>query len=187
MRAFIATLGIATFLVLSGTVQAESKSDQQQDILNTSQDILSTLYSFNPGAREVIRRAAGYATFSNIGMKIFFAGGGSGKGVVVDNRTKQQVFMKMVEIQAGLGFGVDKFKLVWVFENRADLYQFINNGWELGASANVSAQGGGQGGGLFSGAMAVQPGVWLYQLTDTGLAVELTAKGTKYYQDSSLN
>jgi hypothetical protein len=31
------------------------------------------------------------------------------------------------------------------------------------------------------------PGVWLYQVTDKGPAVELTAKGTKYYKDSDLN
>jgi hypothetical protein len=28
---------------------------------------------------------------------------------------------------------------------------------------------------------------WLYQLTDDGLALELTAKGTKYYKDDALN
>ena len=27
--------------------------------------------------------------------------------------------------------------------------------------------------------MSVSPGVWVYQLTDDGLAAELTAKGTK--------
>jgi hypothetical protein len=29
--------------------------------------------------------------------------------------------------------------------------------------------------------------VWLYQLTDEGLAAELTAKETKYYKDDDLN
>ena len=29
--------------------------------------------------------------------------------------------MKMVEIQAGLGLGAKKFKLVWVFENYKDV------------------------------------------------------------------
>jgi hypothetical protein len=33
----------------------------------------------------------------------------------------------------------------------------------------------------------VTPGVWLYQLSDEGLAVELTAKGTKYFRDDELN
>jgi hypothetical protein len=35
--------------------------------------------------------------------------------------------------------------------------------------------------------MSIKPGVWLYQLTDDGLALELTAKGTKYYRDDTLN
>jgi hypothetical protein len=35
--------------------------------------------------------------------------------------------------------------------------------------------------------MSVSPGVWLYQLTGDSLALELTAKGTKYYKDSDLN
>jgi hypothetical protein len=39
----------------------------------------------------------------------------------------------------------------------------------------------------YQGAVSVSPGVWLYQLTDKGLALELTAKGTKYYKDGDLN
>jgi hypothetical protein len=35
--------------------------------------------------------------------------------------------------------------------------------------------------------VAIAPGVWLYQLTGDGLALELTAKGTKYYKDGDLN
>ena len=94
--------------------------------------------------------------------------------------------MKMLEIQAGLGFGIKKFRLVWVFENKRDLDAFINSGWELGGQTSLAAQVSGQGG-AFAGAMSVSPGVWLYQLTDDGLALELTAKGTKYYKDSDLN
>ena len=37
------------------------------------------------------------------------------------------------------------------------------------------------------GALAVAPGVWMYQLTDKGLALEATVKGTKYWKDSDLN
>ena len=45
----------------------------------------------------------------------------------------------------------------------------------------------GKGQEAYAGAMSVSPGVWLYQLTDDGLAAELTAKGTKYYKDAELN
>jgi hypothetical protein len=40
---------------------------------------------------------------------------------------------------------------------------------------------------VLAGAVSVMPGVWLYQMTDDGLALELTAKGTKYYRDDALN
>jgi hypothetical protein len=53
----------------------------------------------------------------------------------------------------------------------------------LAASSQVS----GQGQKLYTGAMSVSPGVWVYQLTDDGVAAELTAKGTKYYKDTELN
>jgi lipid-binding SYLF domain-containing protein len=94
--------------------------------------------------------------------------------------------MKMVEIQAGLGLGVKKFRLVWVFEKEADLNAFVNSGWELGAQTTAAAKAAGKGE-AFAGATSIKPGVWLYQLTDDGLALELTAKGTKYYKDSDLN
>ena len=130
--------------------------------------------------------AAGYAVFKNFGMKLGVAGGGSGKGVAINNRTKGQVFMKMAEVQAGLGVGVKKFRLVWVFETEAALSQFVNSGWEVGGQATAAAKAG-EKGAAFQGAVAIAPGVWLYQLTDTGLALELTAKGTKYYKDKDLN
>jgi lipid-binding SYLF domain-containing protein len=94
--------------------------------------------------------------------------------------------MKMIEVQAGLGLGIKKFRLVWVFQRHKDLDDFINSGWELGAQTSVSAQLGEEGGGI-AGAISVSPGVWLYQLTDDGLALELTGKGTKYYKDDDLN
>jgi hypothetical protein len=76
---------------------------------------------------------------------------------------------------------------VWVFEKAADLDRFINKGWELGGQATASAKVAGQGQDLYAGAMSISPGVWLYQLTDEGVAVELTAKGTKYTKDAELN
>jgi lipid-binding SYLF domain-containing protein len=174
--------------VLTGTGHAApSVQEQRDDIRATARDTLERLYRAQPSARQAIARAAGYGAFSNFGMKILLAGGGSGKGLVVNNRTKQETFMKMVEVQAGLGIGVDKYRLVWVFERASDLDQFVNSGWELGAQATVTAQADGKGDQVFAGAMSVTPGVWLYQLSDEGLALDITAKGTKYFKDDELN
>jgi hypothetical protein len=37
------------------------------------------------------------------------------------------------------------------------------------------------------GAISVSPGVWVYQITDQGLALDATLKGTKYYKNDDLN
>jgi len=174
-------------VALPGVANAAASKDQQRaDIRKTSGEILARLYKAQPSARSAIQKAAGYAVFSNFGMKILVAGSGTGKGLAVDNKTKKETFMKMVELQAGLGFGVKKFSLIWVFETQDNLGTFTNSGWELGGQTSVAAKAGEQGAAL-QGALAVSPGVWLYQLTETGLALELTAKGTKYYKDDDLN
>jgi hypothetical protein len=36
--------------------------------------------------------------------------------------------MKMAEVQAGSGFGIKKFRLVWVFDGEKVLSNFINSG-----------------------------------------------------------
>jgi len=163
-----------------------TKAQKQADVRKTVNETLNRLYKLQPTSKEVIEKAAGYAVFSNFGMKIFFAGGGSGKGIAVNNATKKETFMKMLEVQAGLGMGVKKFRLVWVFQTEEALSSFINSGWELGSQATAAAQYDDKGAGM-AGAVAISKGVWLYQLTDDGLAVELTAKGTKYYKDNDLN
>jgi lipid-binding SYLF domain-containing protein len=187
MRLITGIVIAAALVVAGGTVQAASKAEQQQEIQKVAKETLTRLYKAQPNARKAVEGAAGYAVFSNFGMKILVVGSGTGKGVVIDNATKKPTYMKMAELQTGLGFGVKKFRLVWVFEKKSDMERFMNAGWELGAQSTLTAQAGGKGADVFAGAMSVTPGVWLYQLSDEGLAAELTAKGTKYYKDSDLN
>ena len=172
---------------LPGGVPNEGKIIQaRQQVREMEQDALAALYEVAPGTRRVIDRAAGYGVFSTFGIKLFFAGGTTGKGVVVNQRTERQTFMKMVQVQGGLGFGVNQNRLIFVFTNEQALRNFVNQGWEFGGQGNLSAMAGGQGA-QFGGAAAVSPGVYLYQLTNTGLSATITVSGTKYFKDADLN
>ena len=166
----------------------ESKpvAQQRAEILKQNDQIMSRLYRLEPHAKELVAKSAGYATFSNFGMKIFLAGGGSGSGVVMRQNNDKPVYMKMVEVQAGLGIGIKSFSVIFVFETEKALNSFINSGWEFGGQATAAAKYENKGG-AYEGATNVSEGVWMYQLTDSGLAAEITAKGTKYYKDSDLN
>jgi len=66
------------------------------------------------------------------------------------------------------------------------LNEFINSGWEFGGQTTVAAKLDDEGG-AFAGAVTVSPGVRVYQITEDGLALELTIKGTKYMKDNKLN
>ena len=119
-----------------------SKEDKQKEVQKMSRDTLSRLYKAQPSAKKAVEGAAGYATFSNFGMKILIAGGGSGSGIAVDNKTKKATYMKMVEVQAGLGMGVKKFRVVFVFDTQKALNDFVNSGWEFGGQTHGRGQVG---------------------------------------------
>jgi hypothetical protein len=44
----------------------------------------------------------------------------------------------------------------------------------------------GDTGAAYSGAVEVAAGVWVYQITKNGLALQVTLQGTKYYKDDDL-
>jgi len=186
---FVVSVVVALGLALAGSTPSfakNNKEEQRAEVRKTSQKILGQLYRVSPSAKGAVASAAGYAVFSNFGIKILFAGGGTGSGMAVNNATKKEVFMKMVEVQAGLGLGVKKFRVVFIFETESALNEFVNSGWEFGGQATAAASYDGKGG-AYQGAASVMPGVWVYQLTDEGLALELTGKGTKYYKNDELN
>ncbi len=176
-----------SFIVTPGFADDESKHQQErEEIKQMASKTLNELYALEPQARGEIKNAAGYAVFSNFGMKILLFGSGKGKGIAVNNKSGNEIFMKMLELQAGLGMGVKKFKVIFIFENQSVFDHFITSGWEFGGQATAAAQASGEGASM-AGAMSVSPGVWMYQITDDGLALELTAKGTKYMRNDDLN
>jgi lipid-binding SYLF domain-containing protein len=159
---------------------------KRKDIRKMAQDTLQRLYKADPKAKPVVEGAAGHAVFSNLGIKILVAGSGNGKGIAVNNKTKREIFMKMLELQAGLGMGVKKFSVIFVFDNEKAFDSFVNSGWQFGGQATAAVKNGDKGAAM-EGAASVSDGVWMYQLTDKGLALEITAKSTKYYKDDDLN
>ena len=148
-------------------------------------EVLSELYKIHPNARAEVAAAPGYAVFSNANINIIFVSFSGGYGVARDNKTGKQIFMKMGEAGIGLGLGVKDFRAIFVFHNRAVLEKFINSGWEFGGHADAAAKAGDKGAAV--GGEAVFDGITIYQITESGLALQATLKGTKYWKDDDLN
>lgn len=167
------------------TPQGDTATEQRANIRQMAQDTLAEAYRLNPGLQNRVKRAAGYGVFSNRGTKFLVVSSGSGYGLVRDNRTGQDTYMRMAEVGAGLGFGIKDFRAVFVFRDAQTLNQFVNSGWDFGGDVGAAAKTGSQGGQVSAGASA--QGIEIYQFTDRGLELAATVAGTKYWRDEALN
>ena len=86
----------------------------------------------------------------------------------------------------GLGLGVKDYRVVMIFKDKATLDNFIANGWDVGAHADAAAKAGETGGEL-SGEGDIRKGIEVFSMTESGLALQATIAGTKYWKDKKLN
>jgi lipid-binding SYLF domain-containing protein len=180
-------LFLLVFAVGCAGTKSKSEKDAARDSLRTmTERTLARLYQEEPAAKAAVADAAGYAVFSDFGFKVLFMGGAQGKGLAVNKTTKQETFMKMVELQPGLGVGAQNYHLVFIFENPEAFHTFVTSGWELGTNALAAAKDGSEGSGD-AGAVSFSHGVKLYQFSDTGAIVGVSITGAKYYKDDDLN
>ena len=183
----LATVAAGIFLSgFTGLAAAATPEEKRKEIRKMRSETLAKLYKVHPLARGDLQKAAGYAVFSNIGVNLILLSVAGGSGVAHDNRTGRDVYMKMVSGGVGFGLGVKDFRGVFVFSTAKTLQQFTESGWAADAQADAAAKSGEKGGAV-AGAITVAPGVDLYQLTENGLALQATIKGTKYYKDDDLN
>ncbi len=183
----IGLCGLTIAFIVSGcaTTTGTTPQEKRQAVLSMRSDVLSELYKIHPKARAEVAAAPGYAVFSNANINIIFVSFSGGYGVAQDTKTGKQIFMKMGEAGIGLGLGVKDFRAVFIFHDRAVLEKFLGSGWEFGGHADAAAKAGDKGAAV--GGEAVFDGITIYQLTESGLALQATVKGTKYWKDDDLN
>lgn len=186
-RVNIMLCGLALAFLVNGcaTTSGTTPQEKRQAVLSMKNKVLSELYENRAKARAEIAAAPAYAVFSNADVNIIFIGVGGGYGVVHDNKTGKNTFMKMGAASVGFGLGVKDFRVVFIFHDRAVLEKFIGSGWEFGGHADAAAKAGDKGAAV--GGEAVFDGITIYQLTESGLALQAMVKGTKYWKDDELN
>lgn len=159
--------------------------ERQNDIREMRDAVLADLYKEKPELKARIKKAAGYAAFSNVGVNLVIASFAGGKGIVVD-RQGRETFMKMGSAGIGLGLGVKDFRGIFIFHDKDKLDAFVAKGWDFSGQADATAKSDKKGGQL-AGAGNITEGVELYQFTKNGLALQATLQGTKYWKDKDLN
>lgn len=164
--------------------------EQRQEVLDMRADVLGRLYEEKPSVENMIKGSVGYAVFSNTGINVLMLSTANGKGIAHDNKSGKDVYMNMISAGGGLGLGVKKFSAVFVFHHENAFDQFVEEGWNLSGQAdaaattdsNDNAQPGSE-----EAALTFNDGVSVFQMTEKGLALQVTLQGTKYWKDEDLN
>jgi lipid-binding SYLF domain-containing protein len=182
----IAGLLAVTVLTAAFASAKDTPDEERAKIRKMAAATLGDLYKLQPASRAAIQSSAGYAVFSNVGTNILVLSTARGAGIAVDSKTKKETFMKMVSAGAGLGVGVKDYRAIFVFETDAAFAKFLDSGWDASAQADAAAKVK-ESGAAHSGAISVAEGVWVYEITKNGLALQLTLQGTKYSKDKDLN
>lgn len=186
MMRFVLSVVLLATLSACGVNLNGGVAQQRKELQGMETDTLGKLYAKDPEARKQIKRAAGYGVFDISGGKIMFGGLDHGNGLIFDNASGRRTYMKMFELQPGLGFGYTNFRLVFVFDNRQVLNDFINSGWEFGARAAAAAKSKTDGGAADFG-YDVAPGIHVFQMTEQGALIGLSLTGAKYWRNDDLN
>ena len=109
----------------------------------------------------------------------------NGYGVVHDNASGKDTYMKMAGAGVGLGMGAKDYRAILVFTDPKVMENFVTKGWTAGGSADAAAKT--KEDGSATGATASTPGMEVYQFSKAGLALQATVQGTKFWPDDSLN
>jgi lipid-binding SYLF domain-containing protein len=169
----------------AGGLRNAPPEEQRRGIQSMRQDVLTKLYASKPDTRAQIGSASGYAVFSNANINLVFASFGGGRGVIHDNSSGTDTYMRMGEVGVGLGAGVKDFRAIFVFHDHDALERFLDVGLSIGGQADVAVKAGDLG--AAAGGEALIDNVSVYQLTESGIALQATIKGTRYWQDAELN
>ena len=169
----------------TGAVAKEDKATKQAEVQQKTHDALERFYKAKPELKEAAAKAPGYGIFTTYGFS-FVIGGSGGAGLVHDNKTKHNTYMKVGGGSAGLQLGASQTEVLIVFKTAAAMSNFINKGWSAGGAATASAGAGSSSAGGGKGETEMGDAA-TYTMTKKGLEVGLAAGVSKFWKDKDLN
>ena len=173
---------------ITGCATPKGKDAQAKRLYsqNMSNEALVQLYRHEAGARREIASAPGYGVFEARQTATGIGSTGNAYGIVRNNSTGEETYMKAFSAGAGLGLGIKDFRAIVVFKDSGIMDEFVNKGWVFGATATADAVNKGDGASA-SGTTAFDGRLKVYTFTNTGLMAGASLRGLKVWKDKDLN
>ena len=172
---------------LGGSAMTDADAAKRREALRKLRaDTLEDFYATKPELKAEVDRAVGYAVFDASQVNVVLFVGGLGGGVLVENGTGKETFMKMTRAGTGPGVGYKSFRQLLVFKDRALFDTFKTLGADVGASADATMKIGDKGMAIAPNT-SFNPQLSVHQITDRGALLQANWGGVAYLPDANLN
>ena len=176
---FFALVVLVAMLIMTITACAGglvgSKEEKLAYFESLEQETLAQLVKEQPGTEQELAQSVGYAVFEKKVVKVPVVGAGGGAGVVVDKENGKKSYLRVPELQLGLGWGGRAEKVILIFQDVEKLRNLAGGTWKAGIAAEAAAKAGdvGAAGGGGTGQL-MKKGFTTYVLTDAGVSATAT-------------
>ena len=175
---------LAAFLFYGCAKPTTDENEAARQAIDTmAETTISELLKEHKSLQSELDSAVGYMVTNWKTTKVPLVGGGGGNGVVVDNATKEHVYINVKRVDVGGGYGARSFKVLLVVEDKALLANLKNGAWKFEGGAEVTAGTASAGGGSGGSNSEYK----IYMLLDGGGSATVTLRALHSTVDSDLN
>jgi lipid-binding SYLF domain-containing protein len=173
MSAVMTMLAITITACAGGLVG--SKEGKLAYFESLEKETLAQLVKEQPGTEQELARSVGYAVIEKKVVKVPMVGAGGGAGVVVEKASGKKSYLRVPELQFGLGWGGRAEKVILIFQDVEKLRDLADGMWKAGIAAEAAAKAGdvGAAGGRGTEDL-MKKGFTTYVLTDAGVSATAT-------------
>ncbi len=179
-----AALGVVgdTVKGVGNTVSGEKESPEElrRKIDASEADAMQRLGQQSSSAKALMEKSVAHAVFDTRKISLLLTSG-FGAGGMVDKDGKR-TYMKMATGGVNVGYGIQSYRVIFLFPDQGSANDFLQSGWDAGADAMAAANEDSADTGL-----KLKNGVTVFKLDEKGLALSATLTGTKYWKDADLN
>ena len=173
MPAVAAILAITISACAGGLTGSKQEKLAYFDTLE--KETLARLFKEQPKTEQELAQSVGYAVAEKKVVKVPLVGAGGGAAVVVEKAHNKRSYLRVPELQFGMGWGGRAEKVVLIFQDLDKLRDLADGEWHTAAGAEAAAKAGdvGAAGGAGSGDLG-KKGYSTYVLTDAGASATAT-------------
>jgi hypothetical protein len=167
----VLTVVLLAFMTACAGGLVGSKEKKLAYFDNLERDTLARLIKEQPKVQKELDESVGYLVAEQDVVKVPMVGWASGAGVAVEKAGGKRTYLRIPELQFGLGWGGRVQKIVLVFQDLDKFRDLADGKWHAGVEAEAAAKAGDVGVAGSGGTTdLLKKGFSTYVLTDAGVS-----------------